>query len=272
MNKEIKSNLRWPGGKSKMVNILDQFMPKKINKYMETFVGGGSVLLHIIQKYDPYKIIANDIDKNLITYYKDVKDNPQSIIKECMKIKSKYNSDDFKKIFDTMNGTNAYSFFIKNKCSFSGLNNNYSRLAYEKNFTINSINKINDISNIIKNVEFINRDFEDIDLDLSDYFIYLDPPYYSNKEKGLYGKKGKLHKNFNHELLFEWINYYSKDNKIMISYDDNEYIRNLYKDYNIYDFDFVYSMTNTGGNKCKIGKEIVITNYKIEKEINNESN
>ena len=32
----------------------------------------------------------------------------------------------------------------------------------------------------------------------------------------------------------------------------------------IYGFDFVYSMTNTGGNLCTKGKEIVITNYEIE--------
>jgi DNA adenine methylase len=50
----------------------------------------------------------------------------------------------------------------------------------------------------------------------------------------------------------------------MISYDDDPYIRELYKDYNIYNFDFVYSMTNVGGNQCKVGKEIVITNYKVE--------
>ena len=116
---------------------------------------------------------------------------------------------------------------------------------------------------MIQNVDFINEDFENIDLDICDYFIYLDPPYYSNKEKGLYGGKGKLHKNFNHESLYEFVKYYGQDNKIMISYDDCEYIRNLYKDYYIYDFDFVYTMTNTGGNTCKIGKEIVITNYDI---------
>ena len=32
--KEIKTNLRWPGGKSKMTKILDNFLPKKVNKYL----------------------------------------------------------------------------------------------------------------------------------------------------------------------------------------------------------------------------------------------
>lgn len=153
-----------------------------------------------------------------------------------------------------------------NKTSFSGLNTSYSELAYDRNFTINSINKIKDISDIIQNVEFTNYDFKDIPLEIKDYFIYLDPPYYSNKQKGLYGEKGKLHKNFNHDELFNFVEKYSKTNKIMISYDDCEYIRELYKDYNIYTFDFVYSMTNVNSKTCKTGKEIVITNYKIEKE------
>jgi len=264
MEKEIKTNLRWPGGKSKMINILDSFIPNQVNKYMEVFTGGGSMLLHVIQKYRPYKLIANDIDTNLINYYKCVREKPCKIVKECLNIKNTYNSEEFKKIFNKLNLSNPINFFIKNKTSFSGLNNNYSKLAYDRNFTINCINKINDISSVIQNVDFINRDFEELDLDLCDYFIYLDPPYYSNKEKGLYGNKGKLHKEFNHATLFDWVEYYKSNNKIMISYDDCEYIRNLYKDYYIYDFNFIYSMTNTGGNKCKIGKEIVITNYKIE--------
>ena len=261
----VKSNLRWAGGKSKMMKMLDQFMPDTIDKYFEVFVGGGSVLLYIIQKYKPHKIIANDIDKNLINYYQTVRKNPNYIINECLQVKNIYSSEKFKNTFQSLNPTKAVDFFIKNKTSFSGLNSNYSKLAYEKNFSINSINKTKDVSNVIQHVEFTNLDFAQIDLDLSDYFIYLDPPYYSNKEKGLYGEKGKLHKEFNHEALYEFVEYYGKDNKIMISYDDCEYIRNLYKDYFIYSFDFVYSMTNTGGNDCKKGKEIVITNYEVLK-------
>ena len=263
--KEIKSNLRWAGGKSKMITILDKFMPEKINKYIDVFTGGGSVLLHVVQKYNPYKVLSNDINTDLINYYEGIRKNPQSIIDECLSIKDKYSSDDFKERFHTLNQEKASDFFIINKTSFSGLNGNYSKLAYERNFTVNCINKIRDVSKVIQHVDFMNEDFEHLDLDLCDYFIYLDPPYYSNKEKGLYGKKGDLHKNFNHKALFDFVNYYGKDNKIMISYDDCEYIRNMYKDYNIYEFEYFYSMTNTGGNKCKKGKEIVITNYDISK-------
>lgn len=263
---EIKSNLRWPGGKSKMTKILDKFLPKEVDKYLETFVGGGSVLLHIIQKYNPQVIYANDIDENLINYYNNVKNNPQSVIDECLEIKNKYNKDSFTDEFYKLNREKASHFFISNKTSFSGLNKNYSSQAYDRNFSIRCINKIKDISSILKTTNFLNTDFINLNNfieDISGYFIYLDPPYFGNKDKGLYGKDGKLHKNFNHLELFEWVKKHSPNNKIMISYDDSPYIRELYKDFNIYGFDFIYSMTNTGGNLCKEGKEIVITNYKI---------
>lgn len=265
--KIVKTNLRWPGGKSKMTKILDKFFPKEVNKYLETFTGGGSVLLHVIQKYNPQVVYANDIDSNLIRYYEDVKTNPQILIEECLEVKNKHTKETFAEEFKKLNREIGSHFFISNKTSFSGLNKNYAPLAYDRNFTVKCINRINDISNVIQNTTFINGDFNNLDDvidDISDFFIYLDPPYCDNKEKGLYGKKGELHKEFNHIALYEWVKKHSKNNKIMLSYDDSPYIRELYKDFNIYSFDFVYSMTNTGGNLCKTGKEIVITNYNVE--------
>lgn len=265
--KEVKSNLRWPGGKSKMTKILDRFFPKDVEKYLETFTGGGSVLLYIVQKYNPQVVYANDIDDRLINYYQNVKNNPQLVIDECLDIKNAYDNETFREEFYKLDRSKASHFFIANKTSFGGLNGNYSSQAYVKNFSVNSIEKIKDISTVIQNVNFVNSDFAKLDDKIDNiegFFIYLDPPYFGNKTVGLYGDKGKLHKNFDHLTLFEWINAHSANNKIMISYDDSPYIRELYKDYNIYSFDFVYSMTNTGGNLCKTGKEIVITNYKIE--------
>lgn len=268
--KKVKStSLRWPGGKTKMIKILDDFMPEKVNKYLEVFTGGGSVLLHVIQKYNPEIVYANDIDTKLINFYQTVKNNPHEIINECLDIKSKYNKDSFRdEMFKTLNIENPTHYFISNKTSFSGLYKTYSNLAFDQCFTISSIKNLEGVSNVIKDTNFINSNFVDLDKhtpEINDYFIYLDPPYYGNRKSGLYGEDGKLHSGFDHIKLFEWIEKHSPNNKIMISYDDDPYIRELYKDYYIYNFDFVYAMSNSGGKSCKIGKEIVITNYKIEK-------
>jgi DNA adenine methylase len=263
----VKTNLRWAGGKSKMMKILDKFLPKEVDKYLETFTGGGSVLLYVMQKYNPQVAYANDIDSKLINYYESVQTEPQIVIEECLWLKNNFTAETFADEFHNLNRELASHFFAANKTSFSGLNKNYSIQAYDRNFSVKCINKIQDISDVIQNVNFVNSDFtklDDVIGNIEGYFIYLDPPYYGNKKTGLYGDKGELHKEFDHEKLFKWVEKHSKNNKIMLSYDDSPYIRELYKDYNIYGFDFVYSMTNTGGNLCTKGKEIVITNYEIE--------
>lgn len=257
----IKTNLRWPGGKSRMTKTLFDFMPQKVNKYFDVFIGGGSVLLFILQKYKPNKTIANDIDENLINFYQYLITNSNDLVNELHKIKKSYNSDEFRDKFKELNLNKPIDFFIANKTSFSGLNKNYSKHAYDNNFTYKSIDKLIDLSILYNKTEFINYDFKLFNKPLKDYFIYIDPPYYSNSKKGLYGDKGELHKYFNHNNLKKFVDKYSNDNKIMISYDNCSNITEMYDSYNIHDFEFIYSMTNSGGNKCKIGKELIITNY-----------
>ena len=138
-----------------MIKILDNFFPKEVNKYIETFTGGGSVLLHIMQKYQPEVAYANDIDSMLINYYKCVKNEPDKVINECLDIKNSYNHETFTDKFYELDRSIASHFFTANKTSFSGLNKNYSYQAYDRNFSVRCINKIKDISNVVTKGPFL---------------------------------------------------------------------------------------------------------------------
>jgi len=59
-----------------------------------------------------------------------------------------------------------------------------------------------------------------------------------------------MHEYFNHEQLFDVI---KKQSNWIITYNNCEYIRNMYKDYIILDADWSYGM-----NKSKISSEIII--------------
>lgn len=260
----IKTNLRWPGGKSRIMPVLEPYIPGKITKYLEVFTGGGSALLYMIQTRKIKNILANDIDANLINYYHAVQQNPIGLINEILTIKNNYTADTFSTIYKNLDVSTPSEFFVSNKTSFSGIGNSYSTSTYDSNFSDKSIKNIYPISKIIKNVRFLNLDFVDLDSeidDFKDFFVYLDPPYYNNMDVGLYGEGGILHKRFNHEVLCSWVKTHSEKNKIMISYDNCDYIRDLYKDFNVFSFDMTYTMTNVGGNKCKKGAELIITNY-----------
>ena len=96
-----------------------------------------------------------------------------------------------------------------------------------KRFTESSIERVKSLSNILVNTKISNFDYEEvISTDGEDVFLFLDPPYYSATKSALYGKNGTLHKIFDHE---RFANVMKRTNhKWLITYDDSEYIRNLF--------------------------------------------
>ncbi len=61
--------IKWPGGKSREYENIKNLIPTDINTYIEPFFGGGG----IYYKLKPKKAIINDIDTNLMTFYKLLK-------------------------------------------------------------------------------------------------------------------------------------------------------------------------------------------------------
>jgi DNA adenine methylase len=45
----IKSPLRYPGGKSKAIDQIAEYIPDSFSEYREPFVGGGSVFIYLKQ-------------------------------------------------------------------------------------------------------------------------------------------------------------------------------------------------------------------------------
>ena len=149
-------------------------------------------------------------------------------------------------------------YFIINRCSFSGatLSGGFSQDASKNRFTQSSIDKIAKLE--LENFEIHNQDFTDFlsQLELSSRdLVFMDPPYYLERGSKLYGKSEDMHENFPHEILFQIIE--TKSNWIM-TYNDCEYIRNLYKNFVIIPAEWSYGM-----NKTKKSSEIVIISQRI---------
>jgi DNA adenine methylase len=87
---------------------------------------------------------------------------------------------------------------------------------------------------------------------LENGLLFLDPPYYLGKKSKLYGNNGDLHENFDHQRLYECVK--TKNNWLM-TYNDCDYIRDLYKDFKIIKVNWTYGM-----NTSKKSSEIVIIN------------
>jgi DNA adenine methylase len=110
----------------------------------------------------------------------------------------------------------------------------------------------------LQEFEIANQDFTDFLAQLEQFprdLLFLDPPYYLDKGSKLYGKSGDMHEGFPHEVLFRIIE--NRQNWIM-TYNDCEYIRDLYKDFLIISAEWSYGM-----NKTKKSSEIIIIGRRI---------
>ena len=150
---------------------------------------------------------------------------------------------------DTDDFIQGYKYFVINRCSFSGatLSGGFSTESSKKRFTESSIKRTEDLN--LNDVEFHNLDFETF-LKGKKGLIFLDPPYYLNENSNLYGKNGDMHENFNHEKLFQVL---KKRKNWIMTYNNCDYIRDLYKNYEIREVKWSYGM-----NASKESSEIVI--------------
>lgn len=86
--------LKYPGGKHSELPIIRKYMPEKINKYYEPFVGGGAVFFDI----DIKKCFINDKSCDLISLYSAVKKQDETFFTMLSNIdKSWKNAENFSK-------------------------------------------------------------------------------------------------------------------------------------------------------------------------------
>lgn len=256
-----KSPLRYPGGKTRACKILDEVINEhfELNNFstiISPFFGGGSFEFYIQNKYN-YNIIANDKFTPLYNFWQICKSNNNELIEllyDKINIITKEKFLELRKIIlnEENNLKQAEMYFIVNRCSFSGatLSGGFSLEASKKRFTKSSIDKIAKLN--LSKFEIYNYDFTKfLDKDFKDNeLIFIDPPYYLKEKSKLYGKNGDLHENFNHQELFNII---SKKKNWVITYNNDDYIKELYSNFKIIEANWSYGM-----NKSKKSSEIII--------------
>lgn len=156
----------------------------------------------------------------------------------------------------------ASAFFIFNRITFSGTTESggFSNQAYLGRFTDSSIERLKQLAKVLPNTEITNFDYQNvIEKEGDNVFLFLDPPYYSATKSALYGKNGNLHKQFDHVRFANVMK--NCMHKWLITYDDSEFIRNLFDFAHIVPFELMYGMRNQTESSNQNGKEIFISNY-----------
>jgi len=263
----IKSPLRYPGGKSRAVETIAKLLPD-FDEFREPFLGGGSVFVYVKQRFPKKKYWINDLYLELYKFWSMTQKDVNALINKVNEWRKQYpiGKELFQFLNKNINSFNdlekAAAFFIFNRVTFSGttLSGGYSESAFTGRFTESSIQRLNDLAKVINGSTITNYDYEEVvQKDGENVFIFLDPPYYSATKSALYGKNGNLHKSFDHKRFAE--NMRNCPHKWLITYDDSEYIRELFSFANIVPWNLTYGMRNITDSSDQKGKELFISNY-----------
>ena len=274
--KSYKTPLRYPGGKSRALSKLFQFIPdlKDYTEFREPFLGGGSVAIEIGKRYPHIDIWVNDLYEPLYNFWKVLQSDGQKLRDILIQLKQRHSDPgsakqlflDAKDYLAKPVGNSidrAVSFYVVNKCSFSGLTESsaFSKQASESNFSVNGIEKLPEYSLMIKKWKITNLSYEHMLSDEEETYIYLDPPY--EIKSNLYGRKGDMHKGFDHD---EFATICDKSTSpILISYNSSQLIRDRFDGWTVAEFAHTYTMRSTGCyNKEQASrKELVLMNYEM---------
>ncbi len=272
--KALKTPLRYPGGKSRACTKMGQFFPDFGNykEFREPFLGGGSVALYISKMHPELNIWVNDLYKPLVNFWQNIQDDGQNLQDMIWSLKNKYpDRDSARELFvaskeeinneELSSRDRAAYFYIVNKCSFSGLteSSSFSAQASESNFSYRGIEKIVDYQKIIENWKITNLPYEDLLTNDQTAFIYLDPPY--DIKDNLYGKKGEIHKKFDHDKFAEDCDRHTAHQ--LISYNSSQLIKDRFKEWDASEFDLTYTMRSVGEymRHQQDRKELLLMNY-----------
>ncbi len=265
--------LRYPGGKAKALKKIMPLINTDYLEFREPFVGGGSIFIAAkqdISKNATYKI--SDLNYDLVCFWNTLKTNPDELIADITQVKENITNGyelykDLKenKLYKQNERSRALRFYLLNRITYSGLvdSGGYSNASFHKRFTHSIIDRLNPLSKLLKNVIIEYGSYEKLLYEKGKkVFLYLDPPYLNAKSSKLYGVKGDLHKNFDHNKFAEDV--INCPHTWLITCDDTKEMRHLFDFAYMYEWKLKYGMTNVNGRKVKHGKELCITNYDID--------
>ena len=303
----VRPFVKWAGGKGGLISQLTSFFPFElkdgmINKYVEPFVGGGAVLIDILQKYNVREAYAFDINQDLINCYNVIKNKVEDLIQELdikekeflrlemedrqkyfYEVRKEYNSY---RLDNEINVKRASEFIFLNRTCFNGLyrvnkNGEFNvPCGKYKNPTICDYKNLRNLSSLIKNVVFQYGDYtashKYID---SNTFVYFDPPYRPLSITS--GFTSYTKEDFNDENQKELAAYYrelnTKNAKLMLSNSnpkntnkDDILFEEIYKGFKINEVSAKRTINVNSKGRGEIS-ELLITNYEESIECTQEN-
>ena len=285
----MNSIISWVGGKKALRDLIYQKMPKEFGRYIEVFGGGGWVLFG--RTPDAAMEVYNDFNSDLANLFHCVRDQPMAFLKELGFLPLNCRDEFFvlKKFLEQEEFTDAFmrqelelaqreltpvqfdeiraillerakmndirraaAFFKVIRYSYGSGCTSYGCQPFDIRKTFDLIWQG---SRRLKDTVVENKDFEELirQYDRENAFIYCDPPYYLTE--GHYAVEFRREDHFRLRDTLKGC-----QGKFLVSYNDCEFIRELYQDFRIESVSRLNNLAQRYDSGCEYA-EVLISNY-----------
>lgn len=223
----MNSFIGWIGGKKLLRKEITKRFPESFNRYIEVFGGAGWVLFHKEKHADLE--VYNDENGDLVNLYRCIKHHCGELQRELSyMLNSRELFEDFKAQCYTRGMTDiqkAARFFMLIKSSYGADGRTFGCVKRDVSATIQYLEAI---QKRLMRVVIENKSYENLIkvYDRPDALFYLDPPYYGTEK--YYSAQFTLEDHLKLRDILGQI-----EGKFILSYNDCDFVRDLYKDFTI---------------------------------------
>lgn len=242
-----KPFVRWAGGKRRLIAEIHELIPYKwtptFNSYFEPFVGGGAVAFSLSSSeigLTGKKLRINDINEDLISAYKCIRDEPNALIKELLRLESQTTKRDFeimRRFKPRSPLQKAVRFIYLNKTCFNGIWRVNAKGEFnvpwgkKKNLKLVDEQNLTTISDFLHGSRITNFHYRKaVASAKKGDLVYFDPPYLPLSRTASFSAYSK--EGFNeeeHRALAELIGELTdKGVYVLLSNSDTELTNNIY--------------------------------------------
>lgn len=252
-DKVLKPFINRIGSKVSLLRDIIPIIPPH-KTYVEAFAGGGSIFWN---KEPAEKSVLNDLDKDVVQSYKDIKKVPLNADLNMLDDKPLASVQAF---IDKVNSKSSpRDRLIKLYKMSKGTFNAKGEGKLYKNVPMSIVAKnLQKYKDLLKHTTITNKDYEKVvrEYDSPDTFFLLDPPY---EESEVLYKDGVIDYEKMRDLLK------SIKGKFLLTINDSKYIRDVFKGFNQKKVS-VTNVSNSPYLETKGRKELFISNYPLKKQ------
>ncbi|MGX2985201.1 DNA adenine methylase [Helicobacter sp. 23-1048] len=283
-----KPFLKWAGGKAGILDLLLRFVPQGFNAYFEPFLGGGA-LFFALQNSGIFRtntlnfkrtknVVLSDKNAELINAYRTIQASPSEVLGGLKSLQESHCKEVFYTIrnldrsadFENLSADfRAARFIYLNKTCFNGLCRYNSKGQFNTPMGSYTNPKIYDedlilsAHNALQGVEILNADFASVCKSAKKGdFVYFDPPYFPlNKTSSFVSYTDNFLESEQIRLCETFKILETRGVKVLQSNSNTEFIRKLYKDFELIEVKVRRAINCKGDKRGKVSELIIKGKY-----------